>query len=92
MHVLCGVCGYRVEGRLSELRRELFAAAHSPGAYAGETSGVDKAGLKRRRVPEARKLKKLFFCYRGESRDPAFGLLIPLEASALKNESRLSLG
>ena len=36
-----GVRRNRVEGRVPELRRELFAAAHSPRAYAGETSGFD---------------------------------------------------
>jgi len=44
MHVLCGVCGYRAEGRVPELRREFFAAAHPARSYAGETPGFDEAG------------------------------------------------
>jgi hypothetical protein len=47
------VCGYRVEGRLPELRREFFTAAHSTRALAVEASGFDKAGGQRRRVFEA---------------------------------------
>jgi len=44
MHVLRGVRGNRVEGRVPELRRKFFAAAHPAGAYAGQISGFDEAG------------------------------------------------
>jgi len=50
---LLGLRRNSVEGRVPELRREFFAAAHSARSHAGETSSVDEAGRQRRWLPEA---------------------------------------